>query len=256
MRAVRRRWDRLRWRGDRRSVLAGPGRGLFLTASAASADYAEGTNELPVQQRIVEVLEPGGTFVDIGANAGFFSLLAARRVGPTGSVVAFEPVEDLARSARDNAELNGFDWIDVRNCAVGERSSTATLEVTDHPGGATLAGNADPAEVTGHVEVDVVSLAQLVDEGSIGQPDLVKIDVEGYEFPVLSGIAPLFDRHRPAMIIELDAPDDAELARRCDEMGDWLGEHGFGVERLAPSYVGTDWSVAHLCATRGGHREH
>ncbi|MFV0317408.1 MAG: FkbM family methyltransferase [Microthrixaceae bacterium] len=254
VRTVRRRWDRFRWRGGRSTVLAGPGRGLLFTASAASAEYVEGTNELPVQRRIVDVLTPGATFVDIGANAGFFSLLAARCVGPSGSVVAFEPVEELARSARANAELNDFRWMEVRNCAVGASRCTATLEITEHAGGATLAGNADPAEVTSCVEVEVVSLAALLDEGAIAEPDLIKIDVEGYEFPVLDGIEPLFTRRRPVMIIELDAPDDSELAVRCDQMVRRLCALGFTVEHLEPSYVGTDWSVAHLFASDGGQR--
>src|SRR5918994_1204228 len=95
-RVARRLIDWIRWHGTTRTVLRGPAAGLRISTGNSSANYAEGTNELPVQHAVEELLRKGDTFFDIGANVGFFSLLAARRVGTHGKVVAFEVVPEIA----------------------------------------------------------------------------------------------------------------------------------------------------------------
>src|SRR5215813_2618674 len=84
------------------TIRAGIGRGLRMDLSRASAWYAPGTNELPVQEVLAKWLSPGGVFYDVGANAGFFSLIASRLVGERGRVVAFEPSPAVAASLKRN----------------------------------------------------------------------------------------------------------------------------------------------------------
>ena len=99
------------------------------------ADYAvghtvarTGSYEPEVSATLREVLPPGATFVDIGANIGWFSLLAASLVGPTGRVIAIEPNPRNVALLRQSAKDNGFDNIDVVTVALGERRGAAALE--------------------------------------------------------------------------------------------------------------------------------
>lgn len=248
-RVARRMTDRIRQRGRVRTILRGPAAGLLISAGPASADYAEGVNEEPVQAALTRWLRPGDTFLDIGANVGFFSLLGARLVGPSGRVIAFEPVDHLAVAARRNAHLNGFDQIEVHTVGVGVEPGRAPLSITDHPGGATLASDVDFDEVTEIVEVPVVSISSMVQDGSIPHPDVTKIDVEGHELAVLRGMTVVLEARHSTLLIELDAENVGELDAKSTAVEHLLGRYGYTVNRLPDAYVGIDRSVLHLCAT-------
>jgi FkbM family methyltransferase len=231
-------------------VPSGPAAGLRLGTQAASADYGNEANEVPVQEAIRDGLTPGAVFVDVGANVGFFSLMAARCVGPTGRVVAFEPIAAHAASIRSNAELNGLS-IDVVEAAVGDRHGGRTrLWVSEHPGGATISTTDVPPDVTGHIEVDQVTLDGLLDEGQLPVPSVVKIDVEGAELSVLRGATNLLSWHHPRVVVEVDDPTDAGLRWKRDAIVSELEHHGYQIEVLPPSYAG-HWHVEHLLAVVG-----
>ena len=248
-RAARRAADRIRWRGRIQTVLAGPAAGLRMQAGPASADYTSGTNEEPVQALLASLLVPGDTFVDIGANVGFFSMLAARLVGPSGRVIAFEAVTDLADRATANARLNGFDQLEVHAIAIGATNGTARLSITTHSGGASLSEEVDPSEVVTVVDVPVVDVASLIEDGTIPLPDVVKIDVEGYELPVLEGMISVFELGQTSLIIELDAPNEPELNHKSAAVIELLDRYGYQTNALPSAYPDTDWEVAHLHAT-------
>ena len=114
------------WRRTGR-VRAGPGKGLRMARQQASADYLRGTNELPVQNAVTAVLRPGDEFVDVGANVGFFSLLAARLVGPTGRVVAIEALPANVAALEANARRNRLDQISCVPVAASDQGGQAVL---------------------------------------------------------------------------------------------------------------------------------
>src|SRR5687767_10821855 len=131
------------------TVQGGPGVGLVLDLAGASADYETGLNELAVQQAVVDSLRPGDVFVDVGANIGFFSLLAARAVGPDGRVIAIEAVSELAAAVRANAALNGFTQIEVVEAAASDAAGEVELMLAQHPGGATISTSDTPPDLIG-----------------------------------------------------------------------------------------------------------
>lgn len=249
-RITRRLLDRVLWHGTKRTVLRGPAAGLRVATRGASADYAEGTNEGPVQQAMTQLLRPGDTFVDIGANIGFFSLLAARLVGSRGRVVAFEAVPGTAAILLENALDNDMEHIHVRSEAVGAEPGHAPLRVTSHPGGATLSDDADASEITETLDVPVVSLDSLRASGTLPEPDVVKIDVEGHEEAVLAGMDLLLRDRSPVLLVELDAANADALAHKRQLLEARLRDLGYRCEVLAPSYEDTDWEVMHLVARR------
>jgi FkbM family methyltransferase len=243
---LRRRFRRGRGSGIV-TVAEGPGRGLRLSGKRASADYTR-PPERPVQELLGERLGDGDVFYDVGANVGFFSLLASRFVGPRGKVIAFEPVPANAAELVENADMNGSGNIEVLTIAVGCGARRGQLLLGRHPGGATLDAAAVPHDLVGATDVEIDSIDHLIATGSCPPPDMVKIDVEGTETEVLDGMTETLRRHRPLLVIEVDAPRAVEAEQRADELERRLAEAGYGTHRLEEGYPGIDWAVIHLMA--------
>jgi FkbM family methyltransferase len=147
-------------------------------------------------------LGPGQTFVDVGANVGWFSLLAASIVGPRGTVVAVEPnprnVALLEASARDN----GFGNIRVANVALAERPMPVALE-TDGSNGRVIPVDTPPASpVRASYVVAARPLDDVLEGLGVGHVDVVKVDVEGAEPLVLLGGHRTFASPPPILVTE------------------------------------------------------
>ncbi len=204
-------------RGRDGRIRKGAGRGLWFNTGSANAGFLLGTSEPAVQAMLRGLLRPGMTVYDIGANVGFLSMVAARLVGSSGSVVCFEPLPANARQLEHNAELNLFGHVSVHCVAVGSRNTTARFVTSAEPTWGRLAGL--PGEVagrTGEIEVPVRTLDSLIEERPLPRPDLIKIDVEGAEADVLRGARQLISSARPLLLIELhgtNAVVDEELRK-------------------------------------------
>lgn len=133
--------------------------------------------------------------VDIGANIGIYTLLAARRMGPSGRVIAFEPHPRTAAKLRGNIALNpGRQRVTVVQKAVGDAHGQLPMHiVADFDAGqnSLIRGHRHGSGRT--VQVDVTPLVDALAEQGIEQIDILKIDIEGYEDRALSpffGTAP------------------------------------------------------------------
>src|SRR5262249_52484605 len=95
-------------------VQRGPAQGLWLHLDPRTGrTYFEGGGEPEVQAALTEQLRPGMTFYDVGANIGFFSLLAARILGENGRVIAFEADPEIAVRLQENVSRNRLSWVRV-----------------------------------------------------------------------------------------------------------------------------------------------
>ena len=163
-----------------------------------TAGYLMGASEPAVQKLLLECLNPGDVFYDIGANVGYFSLLACKLVGDYGEVHCFEPLPENAAILRANLAANGFSNFTVHECALSDDSGNATLVVADLPGQAALA-----RERAGGRALTVATVR--LDDLELPLPTLVKIDVEGAEDRVLTGMRQTLARARPAIVVEIHA---------------------------------------------------
>jgi len=223
-------------------VKVGPAKGLRLDLRRASNWYARGTVERHVQQAIADNLKTGDVFYDVGANIGFFSMLAARLVGPKGRVHAFEPEPRNAAAIHRNAGLNSFANITVHEAAVADTDGTIKLIVTEHPGGATIDADSAGADAQHTIEVRSLTLDSL----KADPPTFVKIDVEGAEPAALRGMTRLAAEHRPLLLVEADDPDQQKLRDKVAELTGILEAMDYAVAELPDSYTDTSWCVAHL----------
>lgn len=191
--------------------------------------FAYGNWEPEVVDVISRCVSTGMTALDLGAQSGFYSLLLSRLVGPSGTVVAFEPLPANYRVLLENIELNGLNNITARPEAVTEAPGTMEFEV---PGSDSnlIAGPLLPDDARPMVLVPTISLDALARE--IGpRIDFIKIDVEGAENQVLRGAASVLNSCRPTMLIELHNMDGKsrthDVVTELIEVGyriEWLGE--------------------------------
>jgi FkbM family methyltransferase len=180
--------------------------GLRFNAAGANAGYALGTTEPLVQEAVRAIIRPRDVVYDIGANVGFFTVLAARLVGPAGAVIAFEPLPETASAARRNADLNGFTHVTVLTIAAGKRGGVAKLELREE---STWARLADQSTTGPTVDVEIVAIDDLVEAGTIRPPNVAKIDVEGAELDVIEGMRRTIAAHRPVILCEMHGKNAA-----------------------------------------------
>ena len=164
----------------------------------------QGTYEREILRLLQDLLHPGETVIDVGANVGIITVCAARRVGPTGRVIAVEPsprcIQELI------AVTNDMGNVTVVEAALGDKPGTVELTGWDNPDhrglGSVVPGHRAGLAKNWHegvaLQVPQMRLDELLDEqvGDGGEIALLKIDVEGYEPVVLRGAPNLFGSRR------------------------------------------------------------
>lgn len=170
-------------------------------------------------------LEPGDAFIDIGANSGEFSILASKRVGRQGVVVAFEPQPEMCSKLSKNLQLNGVTNLFLIQAAVGQESGVSRMSTSDgHSGAAHVSVNGsqsvfmvDPADISGLI-------SKLIGRRRV----ILKIDVEGMEWNVLASIRPWFSSlDIDTCIVELVESNLARFGKSRADIYALMDEYGF-----------------------------
>lgn len=147
-------------------------------------------------------LQPGWTVLDVGANAGYFSLLAADLVGAPGKVYAFEPNPELFTLLSGSAERHPAGNVVPVEAALGERQALVRLYISPDTANSGLSTVREDVAGEGSVTVTVgmLRLDDFCAEHTL-LPDLIKIDVEGHELEVLAGARRTLEVVRPGYVI-------------------------------------------------------
>jgi FkbM family methyltransferase len=149
-----------------------------------------------------ETLTANAVVVDAGANYGMYSMPAARRVGPSGLVLTFEPARRTAAVLRESVRLNGFTNVRVLEMALGHREGRAFLRHDRNPGrNCLLAKLTEPVSVDGE-EVKLATLDGVLVREGVEKVDFLKIDVEGAEQLVLRGSLATLESWHPTILFE------------------------------------------------------
>lgn len=179
-------------------------------------------------------LHPGMTVLDIGAHHGLYTILAARKVGPTGRVVAFEPSRRERRKLFLNLGLNGFTNVRVEHCALGRTDGEADFFLVD--GAETGCNSLRPPNVdepTRIVRVPVRTLDGRLRQRRIDHVDFIKMDAEGAELDILKGAVELLGRRpRPVILCEVYEIRTQPWGYAAKEVIEFLscrGFHWFGI---------------------------
>jgi FkbM family methyltransferase len=152
------------------------------------------------------VLRPGMVFVDVGANDGYYTLFAARRIGASGRAIAVEPSTRERVNLKRNIMRNGLGNVTVIPAALGASCGTVDLQLAQgvHSGHNTLGRFANDGVQAESVErVDMRTLDTLAAELGLDRIDFMKIDVEGAEAAVIVGGRRVLETMRPLILLEI-----------------------------------------------------
>ena len=212
-------------------VERGPGEGLWLELNPRTGQqYLHGEVEPAIQEILSKRLKPGMVFYDLGANIGFFSLLAARLVGASGQVFSFEPDPEIIARLRRNIARNGFTNATVIEAGVWSASGDLIFVVADQSSpdrgvGKFVAGeSAEAGTPTRCVALDGFF-------HSAPAPDVIKCDVEGAEIEVFRGAAKLLEARHPIIICEMHSDANDKFLR------EYFGRFGYRLESVDDLHV-------------------
>lgn len=152
---------------------------------------------------IKKILQPGNVFLDIGANIGYFSLLAANNE-PTSKIISFEPVKYLFQKLEENISINNFKNITAVNVAAGDINEEKELFISasDNLG---MSSFQQPENYSGKKEkVKVITIDSWFKTARLSKVDLVKLDVEGSELAALKGMQEVLQNFKPLVIAEIN----------------------------------------------------
>ncbi len=205
-----------------RKIVGGLASGYRICVSPVeNLGYLLGTAEPHLQKIIKQYVGSGDTVYDIGANVGYVSLSLAKRVGPDGHVIAFEPVPRNVDSLRENIEINGLGNIELLAFAASDRCGEAVIRIAENLSTASLIWHRNNPSAT-EISIRTVAIDEMVESGELGSPTFVKIDVEGAEGSVLRGMRRTVAAAKPVLFVECsDAGRETvwhllrELGYRC-----------------------------------------
>lgn len=156
---------------------------------------------------VKSLLKPGSVFLDIGANAGVFSLAASQWVGSEGKVIAFEPSSREYRLLEENVSLNNLSNVCLEKLAISNTNGSGALQIAvgQHNGQNTLCNEFAYEGVSSGITeaVSLTTLDQYVLEKKLSRVDLIKLDIEGAEYLAFQGAKNTLQKLRPALIFEI-----------------------------------------------------
>jgi FkbM family methyltransferase len=210
-------------------IRSGELRGWRWIAGSSTNGCWLGTYEQHMQRLFRERIRPGATVFDVGANVGFFTLLASKLAGDSGRVYAFEPLPRNVDLLERHIRLNELANVHVASIAIAATSGEAHFRIAQH---ASMGGLNDG----GDLRVVTASLDDLIASGRVARPDFIKMDIEGAESDALRGAAGLlasgpltialsthgWQQHETCWSILNDAGFKLELLKDGAADGDYL----------------------------------
>lgn len=202
------------------------GRDLFvdLRSSIGRGIFATGAFDMPAIAPALDVLSPGATFIDIGANIGFYSMLALQRVGPNGLVVCFEIDERPLTCLRKTVLIQGLSNVVIVEAAISDRDGTLSYVAQSESGHNRVNYSGDGSGIR------CITLDSWVSARRLSRVDVIKIDVEGAELAALNGAKRVLQQYRPVVV--------------CEASEDTAANFGYGVADLSDALRALSYDIA------------
>jgi len=195
-------------------------------------------------------LKPGDTFIDVGANIGYVTILAAQLVGESGRVVSVEPSMEFCQRVQRHTLLNGVRNVRAVNAAVSDKHERVRLILASSAnlGANSIVPYQGPAESS--FEIHAAPLPELLSPEELANARVIKIDVEGAEGAVMRGLLSALDKLRPdaEIVVEVTPDRMVTLGYSMGELLDAMNDRGFHIYRLTNDYR----SGSYPKAIRGG----
>ncbi|MEC4894328.1 MAG: FkbM family methyltransferase [Oscillatoria sp. PMC 1051.18] len=200
--------------------------------------FKNGVYESGMRAVLKTYLRPGNICVELGANEGYFTAIASNLVGKEGKIIAVEPQERLQPILRENLRLNNCENVTILSVAVSDKSETVTLYIspdmnTGSTGATKISRFSQPKQ-----ETIALTLTELFDQQAIATCDLLKIDIEGFEYEAILGSKELFETHRvKAIALELHPVHLAKRGLSEQDIVDFLASCDYQRKMLEDNLV-------------------
>jgi FkbM family methyltransferase len=181
----------------------------------------------------------GDHFIDVGANEGYFTVVASRIVGPTGCVIAVEPQHRALAALHRNLALNRCENVAVHEVAVSDAPGTASLYLTPDTNNSASGLSVATRYPLPAQEITCMTLEHLFARWRVPRGAVVKMDIEGWEYEAILGSQDLFrSNHVRALLLELHPHLMLPRGRDPEEIVRFLASCGY---RGAPGTQGLVW---------------
>jgi len=184
-----------------------------------------GAYEVETLWTMEQFLKPGDTFIDVGANIGFITAYGSGLVGKSGQVHCFEPVPEyfdrLDSIRKENSEYNIF----TNAISLGDVTGSATIQVNRNYNigwNTMVPGFMNSSDVKESIKVKIHRLDGYLEKKKIDNVSLIKIDTEGFEFPVLKGLSGYLEHHHPPILCEIAPQAYAFLGYTLSDLDNYM----------------------------------
>lgn len=219
-------------------------KGLFMTIRDSEIDHVKfwfdkntdngfilGFYETSLRDIINTHLKEGNCFFDLGAHWGYFTLIAAKKVGYKGKVCSFEPMPMNFNRLQTNVNKNHLQQVELFELAISNKNGSVHFSNSSDSFANTYLGT----NKSDSLEVKTKSLDYLVFNESLPNPDFIKIDVEGAELDVLLGSTQILQTHRPLLHLSTHEIHRDGVDEKCVRL---LKENGYNVQLIASKMEG------------------
>jgi FkbM family methyltransferase len=192
-----------------------------------------------------KVIRSNDVFLDIGANIGYFSLLAATNYS-SAKIISFEPVKHLFQKMNHNISINNIKNIETVNAAVGEINEEKELFLSS-PDNLGMSSFHQPGNYSRKKErVKVVAIDDWFKTSGLTKIDLIKLDIEGGELAALKGMKEVLQNFRPIVIVEINPETLSMFSLKPGDIYNYLNQLNFdgfiisetgGFECLKPNEI-------------------
>lgn len=222
----------------RTRIFSGLLRGMqFSMPGLERAAYALGTYEPHVVRVFASFLKPTSVAFDVGANAGYLTMVMAKLVGPEGQVFSFEPDDRNLKALQANLQANGLSQVTVIAKAVSDVSGIVEFASFDYTLVGHIAGENTPIDASFH-QVAATSLDDFVFVENQPKPSFIKIDVEGAEYLVLTGAKRLLQEVRPIILAEVRDGETWQSVSKLMAQNNYTNQHLSGGWKMGKDLLG------------------
>ncbi|GAB2527233.1 FkbM family methyltransferase [Rufibacter soli] len=207
-----------------------------------------GRDKYPELFFLRKIIRPGSTCLDIGANLGYYSTFLSKLAGPTGKVLAVEPVPLFGRIWKDNVRASGVDNLTLLPYALGGENTTIEMGTPVRDGlvhhGMTKIASSAQEQYAQTYQVEMRVPDELF--ADLDRLDFIKCDVEGYEHQVFAHLQETIKKFKPLIQTELNGTDNRKAVIEI------LTGLGYGVYTLSPKQTLTPCSPFEVYQYQGG----
>jgi FkbM family methyltransferase len=197
---------------------------------------------------VQRLLSGDDVFWDVGANVGYFTLVAATALNHRGRIVAFEPGQNAYARLTENIALNPYQNIQTFPVAVSDREGEAVLHLTGDIADSSASLYPATGSQAGQEVCRTVALDHVLDSEGLRPPNLIKLDAEGAELAVLQGAQGLLAASPPLWLMEMEEKNLAAAGASKAAVAHFLSGYGYRAAHLSK---GRWYATADLATVKG-----